>query len=467
MRIPKYLAATVLASTLLMTGTGCFGGSASSATTSKITLKVWGVFDEKDAWKEIISGYESTHPNVSVEYTKMRFEEYQDDLVQAIAEGKGPDIFAVHNTWIGGFTDLLEPMPDAVTVAHLETQGTLRKEQVLVSSSQATLSMKALKQNFIPAVVSDVVLPYQETEKSDPVDRIYALPMGVDTLGLFYNQDMLNTAGIPQPPATWSDFQQATTLLTKLDAVGAITQSAVGMGTYENVERATDILSVLMMQNGAQMVDDRGKVAFNQIPEGTPRDVNPGLDAVRFYTDFANPTKEVYTWNSSQSSSLEAFVNGNAAMFLGYSYHLPIIRTLAPKLNVGVAALPQISVAGDVQQANFGNYWAEGVSRDSKYTDDAWNFILYATAAENVGSYLSAAGKPTALRSLIDDQLNDENIGVFAQELLTAETWYRGKDVDAAEKAMGKMVDDILEGTYEDPQEAVDDAAKVVAQTYE
>ena len=100
-------------------------------------------------------------------------------------------------------------MPDAVNVTHMETQGTLRKESVLVATSESTMSMKTLKANFIPAIIDDVVMPYVKDAKTDPVDKIYALPMAMDTLALFYNQDMLNAAGIPQPPATWSDFQEA------------------------------------------------------------------------------------------------------------------------------------------------------------------------------------------------------------------------------------------------------------------
>jgi len=130
--------------------------------------------------------------------------------------------------------------------------------------------------------------------------------------------------------------------------------------------------------------------------------------------------------------------------------------------------LPQISASTDLtQQVNYGNYWAEGVSKDSKYQDYAWDFVQFATDAKNVGSYLADAGKPTALRSLIAGQLNDEDLGVFAAQLLTAKTWYRGKNVDAQEKAMNQLIDDFLAGTYgDDPQKAVDNAARVVAQTY-
>lgn len=466
MRINRFLSGFLLFATFLTTGAGCFGGG-STATSSKITLKVWGVFDDEDSWKTLIDAYHTQHPNVTVEYTKLRFEEYKEELIRAIAEGKGPDVMAVHNTWLAGFTDLLAPMPEAVNVTHMETQGTLRKESVLVATSESTMSMKTLKANFIPAVIDDMVMPYVKDAKSDPVDKIYALPMAMDTLALFYNEDMLNAAGIPQPPATWSDFQEAVKSLTKIDTSGKVTQSGVGMGTSENVERASDILSVLMMQNGVEMVDERGRVTFNDIPKGTSRTTPPGVDAVRFYTDFANPTKEVYTWNESMPSSLDAFVNGQTAMFLGYSYHLPIIRTLAPKLNVAIASLPQISTADATQQVNYGNYWAEGVSKDSANQDYAWNFVLFATDEDNVTSYLADAKKPTALRSLIASQLNDEDIGVFAAQLLTAQTWYRGLDVDAQEKAMNQLIDDFLANTYgDDPQKAVDNAARVVSQTY-
>lgn len=466
MRIQRLLTGFLLFATLLTTGAGCFGGGA-TVSSAKITLKVWGVFDDEDSWKTLIEKYHTLHPNVTVEYTKLRFEEYKDELIRAIAEGKGPDVMAVHNTWLGGFTDLLAPMPDAVNVTRMEVQGTLRKESVLVATSESTMSMKTLKADFIPAIIDDVVMPYVKDSKSDPVDKIYALPMAMDTLALFYNQDMLNAAGIPQPPATWSDFQEAVKSLTKIDTLGKITQSGVGMGTSENVERASDILSVLMMQNGVEMVDDRGRVTFNDVPKGSARTSPPGVDAVRFYTDFANPVKEVYTWNESMPSSLDAFVNGQTAMFLGYSYHLPIIRTLAPKLNVAVAALPQISTADTTQQVNYGNYWAEGVSKDSANQDYAWSFVLFATNEDNVTSYLTDAKKPTALRSLIASQLNDEDLGVFASQLLTAQTWYRGLDVDAEEGAMNQLIDDFLANTYgDDPQKAVDNAARVVSQTY-
>ena len=136
---------------------------------------------------------------------------------------------------------------------------------------------------------------------------------------LFFFMDLMNAAGIAVAPSTWSEFQEAVIALTQFNADGVITQSGAGIGTSENIERAADLIALLMMQNGTQMVDDRGRAVFDEVPEGGERGTLPGLDAVRFYTDFANPTKEVYTWNEDQPDSFEAFTNGTTAMFFGYA----------------------------------------------------------------------------------------------------------------------------------------------------
>ncbi len=462
MRLNRLFSSLILLSVLLTTGAGCSGGDTNGSSSKPVELTIWRVFDEDNSFDSIISSYRTLHPTVKFTYKKLRFDEYKDELVRAIAEGEGPDILSVHNTWMGEFQNLLEPMPSTVNVTFQETQGTLRKKTVMVSREQETMSLKSFKSSFVPVVVDDAILPYQPDPKIDPSDKIYGLPMAVDTLALFSNQDMLNAAGVTEPPSTWEAFQEAVKALTTISDDGTITQSAAAIGTSSNVQRSVDLLSVLMLQNGTEMVDDRGRVAFDTIPEGTEPDVFPSLDAVRFYTAFANPTKEVYTWNDDFPNSFEAFVNGETAMYFGYSYDIPLIRTAAPKLNFTVSPLPQIGVG---QEVNYANYWIEGVSKSSENIDYAWDFILFASDADNVTSYLEAANKPTALRALITTQLNDEDLGTFADQLLTAKTWYRGVDVDAAEAAMENLIDEMLLGP-EKPEEVIDNAASVVAQTY-
>jgi ABC-type glycerol-3-phosphate transport system substrate-binding protein len=217
-----------------------------------------------------------------------------------------------------------------------------------------------------------------------------------------------------------------------------------------------------MMQNGTKMTDG-DQVTFDKMPaELAGRDTPPADSAVTFYTDFANPAKEVYTWNDKQPDSLQAFASGQTAFFFGYSYQLPQIVAQAPKLNLGIAALPQIR---DNPTVNFSNYWVEGVSKKSVNQNWAWDFIEFASSADQASKYLAAAERPTALRSLIDQQTQDINLSVFASEMLTAKSWYRGKSDADCEQAISDLIYSALNGG--NIRDAVTNAANRVEETYQ
>jgi maltose-binding protein MalE len=127
----------------------------------------------------------------------------------------------------------------------------------------------------------------------------------------------------------------------------------------------------------------------------------------------------------------------------GYSYHLPTIRAQAPKLNFGITKLPQIEGNPPI---NFANYWVETVSNKSKYANEAWDFIQFETRAEQAKTYLTKAKRPTALRALVNEQIDDMGIGIFAEQVLTAKSWYRGADSAAAEKIFAEMIDNTVLG---------------------
>ncbi|MBU0613960.1 extracellular solute-binding protein [Patescibacteria group bacterium] len=461
-RLLKPISVLALLALLVTTGQGCTGSGSGNIEPKEVSLSIWRVFDDEDSFDSIITTYRAMHPNVKIEYRELRYSEYESELLQALAEGRGPDIFSVHNTWMGKYQSLLSPMPTSVTITQQEVRGSIRKQTIVTEVEKPTMTTRELESLFVEQVVSDAVMDYQPDTKQEAQSRIYGLPMAMDTLAMFYNKDLFDAAGIATPPKTWTEFQQAVILLTKYNEAGNVTASGVGMGLSENVERSSDMLSLLMMQNGTQMTDERGRITFQDVPEGSVNDASPGIDAVRFYTDFANPTKEVYTWNDSYDSAFEAFANGQTAMLLGYSYYTPIIRTMAPKLNFDVAPIPQI--AGG-RQVNYANYWLEGVSKSSENKNWAWDFILFATSENQVMSYLDSTNKPTALRNLIGSQLDNDYVSIFAQQALTAESWYHGKDATAMEEAFKDLITEILTSS-EEPEDIIKRASQKVSQTF-
>ncbi len=452
----KILSLFILLTLLATTGFRCkWMDQATKEALKPITLTYWRVWDDQDAFQEIIEAYRQIHPNITIEYKKFRYEEYEKELLNALAEDRGPDIFSIHNTWVNKYQSKIKPLPKEITMAYQVTKGTIKKETYAELRTSPTLSLRSLKDNFVDVVYSDAVM----------ADNIYGLPLSVDTLALFYNRDLWNNGGIPELPKFWDQFQKdvQNEKLTIQNKQGNFIQSAAAIGTGSNVVRSFDLISVLMMQNGTQMTDEYNRAFFDKMPKDqSSRDIPPGEQALIFYTDFASPAKISYIWNSKMPDSLNAFAQGKTVVFFGYSYNLPNIKALAPKLNFDVAKLPQVDGNPEI---NYANYWLETVSDKSQHPNEAWDFIQFATQAENAAKYLAKAKKPTALRSLVNSQLEDMDLSAFASQVLTAKSWYRGQDTAAAEKIFTEMIDSVLNDSVSSRQ-AVNLAAKKIDQTY-
>jgi len=431
---------------LSVLGAGCTKGpdAATLAASKKVELNVCGVIDDVDAYNAIFKDYRALHPNVTINFRRFRLEEYEDQLLNALAEDRGPDIFMIHNTWVGKYMPKILPMPLQVKTASESVQGTLKKELVWSLNTEPTVSIRQFKLDYPDVVASDFLRTVNVSTNPDKRDlqtRVVAIPLSVDTLAMYVNKDLLNTAGISTMPQNWDDFQTAVKKLVKQDDQGNIVQAGTALGRGTNVERAPDIIAALMMQNGAEMSAPDGTPTFNLIPAKLQgqRDVPPSVQALAFYLDFANPGKDVYTWDAKMPNSLNAFMQGKVAMFFGYNYDLPVIRAGAPKLNLGISQMPQIQGNPVV---NYANYWAWTVSKKTKSTDLAWSLLNFMRKPEENKKFLDAAQRPAALRSQLGAQMESEDLGVFASQVLTAQSWYRGNDPKAMEDALVSLVED-------------------------
>lgn len=458
--IKKRIIFILLAFIILLSG--CTKGPSKDMVeaTQPITLDYWRVWDGPDDFKEILNKYKEIHPFVTINYRKLRYDEYEKELLNAMAEDRAPDIFSIHNTWMEKYKTKITPLPSEITMAYASKASADGKTKIEIKNKKS-LALVDLKNQFIETVYDNVVL--LDGEEKNLQEKIFGLPLAVDSLAMYYNRDLFNNAGIPNPPRYWNrEFQQNVKKLTKQDRKGEIIQSGVSFGGSSNIERYSDILSVLMMQNGTVMMDEKAVVRFHEIPSYLSKDRNPGQEALRFYTDFSNPGKEVYCWNEQLDNSLDLFIQGKLAMFFGYAYHLPTIKARAPKLNFSITTLPQIENSS--QSVNFANFWVEVVSKKSEHSEEAWDFVQFASDKENVISYLDKTKNLTALKELISEQSDNLEINPFAHQLLTAKSWYKGKNVQAAELIFKQMIDYVINGEKM-PEESMVFGAKAVQET--
>ena len=379
---------------------GGFGGPE-----QRVELEFWGVFDEPAFFEEAITNFRRQNPSINVRFVPFSFEEYEGAVIDALASGRGPDIWMIQSSWLPKHKDKLFPLPQ--------------------DDKDINYKLINFRQDFVDVAESDLI----------DNGQIYALPLYVDTLALYYNKDLLNSAGISLPSGDWDAFAEAVKDLTRTDSRGNITVAGAALGTARNVNRSTDILTLLMMQSGTQMTDRQSNTAtFSRSIESQP----VGQAALEFYTDFANPEKSVYTWNDNLFYSIDAFTTERSAMMLNYSHHIRTIRSKAPRLNFGVALMPQIS--GSSTRVDYANYFAPVVSAASENKEAAWKFLVYLTSREGSLLYLNKSQRPAARRDLIDFQKTDSDLGVFAKQALSARSWYQ-VDPAAIEKIFADMIE--------------------------
>jgi len=461
---PKLAFLCILFIVIMTSGFGCkFIDSATQQKMQPVTLNYWRVYDDTDAFSDLIKKYTELHPYITINYRKLRYDEFENELLNAMAEDSAPDIISIHNTWIRKYQNKITPMPKTVKLVYPIERGTIKKEVIPELRESKCMTVSELRSKYADIVYDDAVIMVTDSKTGQSEEKIFGLPLAIDTLSLYYNIDLLDNAGIAQPPKYWNtEFQQDVKKLTKQDINGKIVQSGVALGGSTNIDRFSDILSILMMQNGAVM-QEGDYVTFHLAPPAfVAQKINPGLEALIFYTDFANPIKEVYSWNKDMDNSLEMFIQGRLGIMFGYSFDALTIKSRAPKLKFGISKLLQIE--GSAKQINFANYWVETVTSKSKHPDEAWDFIQSMADEKNVSAYLDYAKKPTALRSLIDKQSEDQDIGIFASQVLTAKSWYRGKDPQAAELIIGEMIDSVNSGA-QDVEYVINLGSKKVQQT--
>ena len=96
-------------------------------------------------------------------------------------------------------------------------------------------------------------------------------------------------------------------------------------------------------------------------------------------------------------------------------------------MNVGIAAVPQPK--GATVFISYPKYNGLAVYKGSPSIIGAWQFVLSLTTYENGEKiYTDATGDPPALRSAIGTAENDPNLSVFANQALTARSWYEVDD---------------------------------------
>lgn len=310
----------------------------------EVTLTYWGLWETEAVMNEVIADYQKDHPKVKINYFQQaggKDKNYRNRLKAALAKSDGPDIFRLHNSWVPMFKENLAPVPSSFM-----DKGTFKK-------------------TFYESAVKSL-----ESE-----GNYFGVPLAIDGLALFYNEDIFEARTDVQPPKIWDDVLKVAKKLQVEDKNGRILTAGVALGTTQNVDHWSDILALLLLQNDVSLFD------LKKDFKGNPTDL--GGQILNYY---ARCSYELGLWDESLPNSTQYFAAGKLAMYFGPSWRVFDIKALNPKLRFKVVPVPQ--VPGNI--INWASYWAEGVSKKSPNQAEAWEFLKYLSSREGLEKLFQA-----------------------------------------------------------------------------
>lgn len=345
-----------------------------TAESKEVTITYWGLWENDATFRALTADFEAKNPKIKVQYIKQSPKQYRERLQSAINRGEGPDGFRFHNTWVAMLRNQLALVPPTI-----------------MTPAEFTSA-------FFPVFASDLVAG----------QSIFGLPLMIDGLGLYINEDLFATAGVT-PPTTWTDVINIVPKLTVKNGSTLVT-SAIALGTASNVEHFSDIVALMFMQNGASLTKLSGKEAE---------------ETLVFYKKFSDPNDPLYTWSDGIDMSVSAFAAGRVAMILAPSWRAHDVKAINPNLRFKIVPVPQLpgnSVA-------WASYWVEGVSSKSKYQMQTWEFVKYLTSVEGAtrlyteGSKTRLFGEPFSRIELANTIAEDSFTGAYVKQATFARSF--------------------------------------------
>jgi len=364
----------------------------------KINISVWVLDEDTKIWDPILIRFENSYPDINATLEEIAPGNYENELLNALAAGRGPDVFMFNSKWLIEHGDKIAPAPSNKMTAE-------------------TFS------GFFPQVAEQDFVSE---------GRIYAMPLFVDTLALLYNRDIFDAKGVVFAPGTWKEFEEAVAKLRTFENGKMGDKAAAIGGTSASVSNAVDLVGLLMLQNGSTIVNE----SFTRADFG--REGEAGLLQ---YTKFADPQSPLYTWDDSLGLSNEVFANGEVAMAFAYPSDVREIKDSNPFLDFEVSKMPQLDKSNPV---NFANYWGLAVRSGSSNLSAAWDFTIFAsTDKASAENYIIETGHAPALRFSINNYLDNPDIGVFAGQALTARSWPQADD-DQVDIIFNDMIRNVI-----------------------
>jgi len=383
-----------------------FRGGAGRGALEQIT--VWGTVPESTFIKYMEAVNANNKTSISVKYIEKESDSFDSEFIEALARGEGPDAILLPQDQILRHKDKIYPIP------------------------YSSLSERNFKDTFI-----------EEGELYLSSAGIVALPLIIDPLVMYWNRDIFTDAILSEPPVYWDEFFSLASKITRVDGSLNIERSAISFGEFVNVLNAKEILSLLILQAGSPIVKIDKDKPVSALSDNSGFNIPPSEAALRFYTEFSNPSKKSYSWNRSLPLSRQYFLSGDLAVYFGFASELNDIKIKNPNLNFDVAVIPQRR--DGKTKITFGKIQGLALVKSSRKLSSAFSAISALASKDNISLWSKISGLPPVRRDMLTAGAADPVKSIFYSSAVISKGWL-DPDREETKAIFQNMVESITSG---------------------
>lgn len=275
-------------------------GSTDNATTTnadgKTEVEFWTMqlspdFDEY--FNQLIADFETENPDIAVRWQDIPWGDMETKILAAVSAGNAPDVVNLNPNF----------------ASQLATKGAW-----LTLDDKLSAEEKAV---YLPKI-------WEATQINGDS---FGFPWYLTTRVTLYNTEMLEAAGISEPPATFEELAEVAKQVKEKTGKYAFFISFVP-------DDAADVLQSFV-QMGVPLVDDEGNAAFDT-PEGKA--------VFQYWSDLYKQEllpREVLTQGHAQA--IQLYQSGEIAILASGAQKMDTIETNAPAIAAATQSAPQIT----------------------------------------------------------------------------------------------------------------------------
>lgn len=380
----------IIVAVLIFSGAIKTGGKAQTEGVG--TVVIWGTI-KSGPLNLLFENLSAQAKTYRIKYEYKSPEKFDRELIEALASGTGPDMIFLPNDLAIRYADKVLPLPETTYPKALF-------QDTFITESNLYLGSKG----------------------------ILGLPITVDPMVMYYNESLLESAGLARPPVTWNELTALVPALSSVDESFTVKQSAIALGEFDNISYARDVISLLMMQYGSPIMGRDGTKLVPALRSSTSQ-LSPAESAMEFYMSFSNPVSPNYTWNAGLDNSRDMFISGRLAFYIGYASELFYIQSKNPNLNFNMTMVPQLSTIG--AKLTFGKMNSLAVMKNSKNINTAIVAIGALTGPDYAGGVAVNLSLPPARRDLLSQKQEIPYVDTFYKSSLIARGWYNPSESDS------------------------------------